>query len=412
MATLHVWMAGEHIATITESRGKMRLVYVPGAAPLGVPLISVAIPMASETYHDKVVRPFFHGLLPEGLARQTIAYDFNVDERDDVGLLAVLGRDCAGALMVLPADQFPPNGDDNPPEALDDTLIEQRIRDLPAYPLGVTGKVRASLPGVQPKLLLWSVRGQWFTPDATHPSTHIIKPGIAELPGSVINEAFCLNLAAQAGLPAATTSVMQFGGVQVLVSERFDRHIDDTGATIRLQQEDACQALSVLTYLPKHKYQAYGGPNLADVAAVLTNWGGSLDELLRYITFSVMIGNADLHGKNISFLHDGDRTVSLAPMYDVMSTTHYDGGDDGRHVDTELGMFIAGQVDILRVATDDLVAEAGRWGMRTAHATRTISELADSVLAAIDGTVDLLDCAVPAALVERIMARTTSFART
>jgi len=410
MATLHVWMAGEHIATITESRGKMRLVHVPGVAPLGVPLISVAMPMGSETYHDKVVRPFFHGLLPEGLARQTIAYDFNVDERDDVGLLAVLGRDCAGALMVLPAGQIPPDGDDNPPEALDDTLIEQRIRNLPVYPLGVTGKVRASLPGVQPKLLLWGVGGQWFTPDATHPSTHIIKPGIAALPGSVINEAFCLNLAAQAGLPAATTSVMQFGGTQVLVSERYDRHVDDTGATIRLQQEDACQALSVLTYLPKHKYQAYGGPNLADVAAVLTNWGGSLEALLRYITFNVMVGNADLHGKNISFLHDGDRTISLAPMYDVMSTTHYDGAG-GRNVDTELGLFIASQVDILDVTTDDLVAEAGRWGMRTAHATRTVSDLADAVLAAIDRTLDLFDGAVPAALVERIVARTMSFAR-
>lgn len=411
MATLHVWMSGEHIATITESRDKMRLVHVPGAAPLGVPLISVAMPMATETYHDKVVRPFFHGLLPEGPARQTIAYDFNVDERDDVGLLAVLGRDCAGALMVLPAGQLPPDAD-NPPEALDDTMIEQRIRNLAVYPLGVTGKVRASLPGVQPKLLLWSAAGQWFTPDATHPSTHIIKPGIAVLPGTVSNEAFCLNLAAQAGLPAATTSVMHFGGIQVLVSERYDRHVDDTGATIRLQQEDACQALSVLTYLPKHKYQAYGGPNLVDVAAVLTNWGGSLAELLRYITFNVMVGNADLHGKNISFLHDAGPTISLAPMYDVMSTTHYDGADGGRHVDTELGLFIAGQVDILLVTTDDLVAESGRWGMRTAHATRTIGELADAVLAAIDGTVDLLDGAIPAALVERIVARTASFART
>lgn len=182
MATLHVWMAGEHIATITETRGKMRLVHVAGAAPLGVPLISVAMPMATETYHDKIVRPFFHGLLPEGPARQTIAYDFNVDERDDIGLLAVLGRDCAGALMVLPAGQLPPDGDGSPPEALDDTLIEERIRNLPVCTLGVTGKVRASLPGVQPKLLLWSAEDQWFTPDATHLTTHIIKPDIANSP--------------------------------------------------------------------------------------------------------------------------------------------------------------------------------------------------------------------------------------
>ena len=79
MRALDVWMAGTHIATVTESRGKMKLNYVPGVAPLGVPLISVAMPMSSAPYTDKVVRPFFHGLLPEGTARQTIAYDFGVD---------------------------------------------------------------------------------------------------------------------------------------------------------------------------------------------------------------------------------------------------------------------------------------------------------------------------------------------
>ena len=49
-------MAGERIATITETRRKVKLVYVP-----------------------RVVRPFFHGLLPEGEARLMIAHEFEVD---------------------------------------------------------------------------------------------------------------------------------------------------------------------------------------------------------------------------------------------------------------------------------------------------------------------------------------------
>ncbi|MBK7322570.1 MAG: HipA domain-containing protein [Candidatus Microthrix sp.] len=34
----------------------------------------------------------------------------------------------------------------------------------------------------------------------------------------------------------------------------------------------------------------------------------------------MVVGNADLHGKNLSLLHR-EGVVSLAPCYDVMSTT-------------------------------------------------------------------------------------------
>jgi HipA-like protein len=73
----------------------MKLTYVPGAATLGVPLISVSMPMSSAAYTDKVVRPFFHGLLPEG--------DRPVVETDTR-------------------------------EFLDDDVIEQRIRGLATHP--------------------------------------------------------------------------------------------------------------------------------------------------------------------------------------------------------------------------------------------------------------------------------------
>ena len=176
---------------------------------------------------------------------------------------------------------------------------------------------------------------------------------------------------------------------------------------MRLQQEDACQALSVMTHLPKHKYELYGGPSLRRVADVLANWGGSLVELLQYVTFSVMAGNADLHGKNISFLHNSNRTISLAPMYDVMCTTHYDGINSGRH-DTELGLFIGTRTDILQVTAHDLIDEATSWGMRAATAERTINELANSVITAIDPTRSGLDETIPDSLVERIRDRTRS----
>ena len=129
-----------------------------------------------------------------------------------------------------------------------------------------------------------------------------------------------------------------------------------------------------MTPLPRDKYGGHGGPKLRKIAESLNAVARSIFDLLRYVTFSVIVGNADLHGKNLSFLHQGDGTVKLAPMYDVMCTTHYDGSDGGRFVDTELGLFIAGQTDIVRVTTDNLIGEARTWGIRTGTAGTAIAE--------------------------------------
>jgi hypothetical protein len=65
------------------------------------------------------------------------------------------------------------------------------------------------------------------------------------------------------------------------------------------------------------KYESYGGPSLARIARLLTSYGAEPDvELLRLlerVTFTVTIGDADAHGKNISLLHPTAEHVSLAP---------------------------------------------------------------------------------------------------
>jgi len=198
--------------------------------------------------------------------------------------------------------------------------------------------------------------------------------------------------------------------VTVLISERYDRRPHTNGTTLRLHQEDTCQALSIMTRVAREKYEAFGGPNLRAIAKVLTQWGGSATDLLQHVTFSVLMGNADLHGKNLSFLHSDDGTIALAPIYDVMCTTYYDGRQGRRAVDTQLGLFIADKTDILTFTADDLVAEARAWGMQSTTARDTVSSLAAHVAAAIDDTVDQLGSEVPPALIERVRERTIRFA--
>ena len=74
MPELSVWYAGRQVATLSQRRGRMSLAYSESAGPLGVPLISMGMPIASTRYGNREARAFFHGLLPEGNAGRVIAY--------------------------------------------------------------------------------------------------------------------------------------------------------------------------------------------------------------------------------------------------------------------------------------------------------------------------------------------------
>ncbi|MHB1129063.1 MAG: HipA domain-containing protein [Ilumatobacteraceae bacterium] len=390
MTKLNVWLAGEHVATITENRSGMSMIHTDTAQPLGAPLVSMSMPVASQRYGDKTTRPFFHGLLPEGEARSIIAYDLGLDSSDDMGLLRALGKDCAGALAIQTVDESaPPKVSAVGQEALQDTEIERLLAALPVHPLGFDGKkMRVSLAGIQPKLLLaQTLGGQWSLPTDGVISTHILKPASRVLPRTVQNEAFCMIASNCAQVTAAHTTLEQFGGAAVLVSRRFDRRVTPQGTTMRIHQEDACQALSILTAPPDRKYQRHT-PSLSLVAVsqLLDQWGepNAAASLLAQLAFNVIIGNADYHGKNISFLHEPDGTVRLAPLYDAMCTVCYSGTDGTPNVETELGLHISNKTDINDVTMEDIASEASRWGMRQSKSLPLISNLLERLPDAIN----------------------------
>ena len=410
MPELSVWYAGQEVATISQRRGRMSLAYREAAGPLGAPLISMGMPIASTRYGDREARAFFHGLLPEGHARRVISYDLGLDANDDFGLLAALGKDCAGALVIQPAGEKPPEPAAPPAaEGISDQEVGRRLAGLEVYPLGVDERVRVSLAGQQSKLLLARrTDGQWALPVEGAVSTHILKPTHPQLEGVVANEAFCMTLAAEAGLEAAGTSVARFSGMEALVSERYDRRYRPDGRVERIHQEDACQALSVLTVPPERKYQESGGPSLVRVAGLLDRWAepGTKQSLLRAVAFNVLVGNADAHGKNFSFLHDPDGSIRLAPLYDIMSTValvHPAGP-----VSTTLALFVDDRRDINEVGVDDLVAEARRWGLTSLVACQIVGDLLERLPSAIESTSDILS--PPERLVNVVAGRVTQAA--
>jgi serine/threonine-protein kinase HipA len=131
-------------------------------------------------------------------------------------------------------------------------------------------------------------------------------------------------LAQRIGLPVASVSKFKtISGVPCLLIDRYDR--DPTVDPIRrLHQEDFCQALG---HPSGRKYQDEGGPSANQAVALLRNASAvpakDLPTFWRALVFNWLIGNCDAHAKNYSLLYDAG-APTLAPLYDLVSTTVYD----------------------------------------------------------------------------------------
>ena len=100
-----------------------------------------------------------------------------------------------------------------------------------------------------------------------------------------------------------------------LLVERFDRNNKK-----RIHQEDACQFLN---HYPADKYRITVN-QIADAITLISN-APQLEilNLLSQTAFSYLICNGDLHAKNISLQTLEDETITLTPLYDLISTAIY-----------------------------------------------------------------------------------------
>ena len=169
----------------------------------GSRLLSLSMPMSFETVDPFIATAFFAGLLPEGAARQRLADEFRIGTEDTWALLQVLGRESAGALVILPEGDRPVAPGNVALQPLTEERLAVELDALTVSPLGVTVRteeVRLSLAGVQDKLPLVRLEtGALALPVAGHPSNLIAKPerDRAGYPGLVANEAFCLTVSAE-----------------------------------------------------------------------------------------------------------------------------------------------------------------------------------------------------------------------
>ena len=323
---LEVLLLGQSVGQLIQADGRLSFSYSPRwlQSPSAQPL-SRSLPLRPESFDDKATRPFFAGLLPEGDKRKLVAMALQVSPQNDYALLNGIGGECAGAVTLLEPGQQPTG---LPSEQyvrwLDDGELITILDELPRRPM-LAGKdgLRLSLAGAQDKLPVVFVNGHIGLPKQNTPSSHILKPAISAVEGSVYNEGFCMALAMRLKLTVASTSIRRVADRVYLLVERYDRLRQPDGSLQRLHQEDFCQALGVA---PEYKYQNEGGPDLTqcfDLIRKATRPSApQVLRLLDYVIFNALIGNHDAHAKNFSLIYTRRGTV-LAPLYDTLSTAVY-----------------------------------------------------------------------------------------
>lgn len=290
--------------------------------------VSLSLPLREDRYTGAPVIAVFDNLLPDSESiRRRLAERVRAEGYDAYSLLTKIGRDCVGAMQLLPDGMEP-----GPVGAVEgrpagEGYIAGKLADLAATPLGVDEgeEFRISLAGAQEKTALLFWKEKWHVPHGATPTTHILKPQIGRLPNgidltqSVENEYLCMKLIAAFGLPTANVEIADFKGHRALVVERFDRRWTADKRLLRLPQEDCCQALSIP---PTLKYESDGGPGMAAIFDLLKGSDEPETDRRLFLKAQIMLwllGATDGHAKNFSvFLLPGGR-FHLTPLYDVMS---------------------------------------------------------------------------------------------
>ena len=266
------------------------------------------------------VQWFFDNLLPEEGMRALLSKEMNVPKADAFGLLAALGQESAGSL-VLRVSGAQPLALGSKPLALDQ--LSERIQRLPRASLSSEAPKRMSLAGAQHKMVVFFDKetGDLAEPLPGSASSHILKPDsqAEAYPHSVVNEAFTMKLAARLRLPVPEVHMI-YAPEPVYIIDRFDRF--RTEHEVEWQRKhvlDACQLLSLSS---GNKYNDANVETLRELSDMCRSKASTRLLLYRWLVFNTLVGNSDAHLKNLSFLVTGDG-IALAPFYDLLSTSVY-----------------------------------------------------------------------------------------
>lgn len=321
MRGLDVWLGDRRIGAITHLGGD-RSVFAFNdayAEDANRPTLSLAFKSAAGDLIRDIpatrarVHPFFSNLLPEGPLRDYLAKRAGVNPTRELHLLATLGDDLPGAVILRAQDESPLPNDTDPPR-------RQGSEQATA--------LRFSLAGVQLKFsAVEKAIGGLTIPTHGVGGDWIVKLPSTRYAGVSENEFSMMSLAAAIGIEVPAIRLLALNQIAGLPNDigrlqgaayavaRFDR----PGNGQRAHIEDFAQVFGVF---PEAKYERASYRNIGQVLWRETGEAGYA-EFVRRLVFNALIGNADMHLKNWSLIYRDGNRPSLAPAYDFVSTLAY-----------------------------------------------------------------------------------------
>ncbi len=326
-AALDIFLGKVRVGTIARLDGDASIFTFDDAylSDAGRPTLSLSYKDSNgEIFSDTrsyrtAIEPFFSNLLPEGTLRDYLARRAGVKAVREYHLLTQLGHDLPGAVRAVPVD-----AEEGEAEEPDEDAIEKQAKRA----------LRFSLAGVQLKFSAIKANGKnggltipvtgsggnWIVklPSARHPDVpeaEFAAMSLASKIGIDVPEIDLLALDQIDGIPEGITRY----GSSAFAIRRFDRSEDGP-----IHIEDFAQVFGVFA---DDKYENASYRQILSVLAIETD-EQSIIEFVRRLTYSVLIGNGDMHLKNWSLIYPDGRNALLAPAYDLLSTLAYIPEDD------------------------------------------------------------------------------------
>ena len=282
--------------------------------------VSLSMPVIADQYDSMgALHPIFEMNLPEGalLERLRLSFAKAVPDLDDLHLLAIVGRSQIGRLRYVAEGEMP---GEVPAQNLEAILKFDGADDL-FEDLLERYAIHSGISGVQPKVLLREA-GSALGRLTERGATHIVKSfDPRRHPELAANEYFCLQAARHAGIETSRARLAD--NRRLLIVDRFDLEADGR----YLGCEDFC-VLNALRARGR-----YSGSYELIAKRVGQFVSGSLqahafEALFALVALSCAVENGDAHLKNFAVLYqDAENSVSLAPAYDVITTTVYQSRD-------------------------------------------------------------------------------------
>jgi serine/threonine-protein kinase HipA len=306
--------------------------------------------------------PWFSNLLPEGALRTLVERGIGVGDHQEFDVLAVLGRDLPGAVVVH--DETGTYSDDEP--AVGPEFSGADPSELP--------DVRFSLAGVQLKLSMSASRSHLTLPWRVGTGHVIVKLPNPRFPNMPEAEFSAMKLAEAAGVNVADCRLVPMErvgvpeawrrhGAYAFVVDRFDRIVGSDGVE-RRHMEDFAQ---ILEAVGDQKYtKSNEETNLRVVKRFCDAGPQAVLQVVRRIAANILLGNGDAHLKNWSLSIEG-QGARLSPAYDIFPTRLY--GDD-----TSLALSSGGTRTATLVGLHKFERAAGYVGMDSRALAREVRE--------------------------------------